>query len=130
MSAERRLLESYKEWRRLAETEGEAIRVHNWPMVADCQKALQLLQPIISRHTQEVLEQNGLERSQSLAAQEHYGELLAELIQIEARNKALLHSAWQAAQIQAGQLKQAAQMLRRVRRFYAPSSPGAWTSVS
>jgi hypothetical protein len=49
MSADRDLQNSYREWRRLAEAEGEAIRAGNWMLVFDCQNVLRQLQPRIVR---------------------------------------------------------------------------------
>ena len=49
MNATDDLTAAYQEWRRLAEAEGEAIRVCDWGLVSACQKALQLLQGRITR---------------------------------------------------------------------------------
>jgi hypothetical protein len=130
MSAEHELNQAYREWRRLAETEGEAIRAGNWVLVADCQKALQQLQPRIQLHTREA--QNewtrlGLDRT---AKDEHFRAMISELIQIESRNHELLRNMEQIARAQIGQLEQAGRMLRRVQQFYAPSRPAGWTSYS
>jgi hypothetical protein len=132
MSAEQQLHEAYKEWRRLSETEGEAIRTRNWLLVADCQKALQQLQPLIFRHTgaaQEEWTRLGLDRA---ARENQLRTLVTELIEIESRNRELLQRMQQEAQAQVGQLERASHTLRQVQRFYAPpaSQPAAWTSFS
>jgi ElaB/YqjD/DUF883 family membrane-anchored ribosome-binding protein len=130
MSADSQLQDAYKEWRRLAETEGEAIRTRNWLLVADCQKALQQLQPRILHHTQEAQEQwarVGLDRA---AKEKNVRAVVAKLIEIESRNNELLDAAKREAQAQLGQLEKAGRMLRQVQRFYAPSRPPAWTSFS
>src|SRR5471032_979263 len=51
MNAEAAMLEDFQEWRRLAETEGEAIRRGDWKLLADCQNGLRELQGRILVHT-------------------------------------------------------------------------------
>jgi len=51
MSAGHELQNAYQEWRRIAEAEGEAMRQRNWPAVAECQNALEKLQPRIVQIT-------------------------------------------------------------------------------
>ena len=48
MSAESDLREAYREWRRLAQAEGQAIRAANWSLLSACQKALALLREHIT----------------------------------------------------------------------------------
>jgi hypothetical protein len=119
-----------KDWRRLAETEGEAIRNRNWPLVTDCQNALQQLQPQIIRciqYTQE--EWICLGQDRAVKEKSHHAVVLA-LIEIESHNHELLEEARQAAQARLGQLAQASHTLRRRQRSYAPARPTAWTSFS
>ena len=124
------LQEAYKEWRRLAETEGEAIRSGNWPMVEACQKALQQLQPVILRHTQAVQSEWKRSRVNRPEKENQVREAIADLIRLESRNNALLQSVRQAARAQIERLEQTGRVLRQVQRFYAPSRPAAWTSFS
>jgi hypothetical protein len=130
MSADHELHSDYKEWRRLAETEGEAIRTRNWRLVADCQKALQQLQGQITGHILEARKewaQLGLDRVQK---ESNFCTLIVGLIEIESRNHALLRATQQDAKSRLGQLEQAGRMLRRVQSSYAPARPAAWTSLS
>ena len=130
MSADSQLRDAYKEWRRLAETEGEAIRSGNWLLVADCQNALQQLQPQILDHMQDAQEEwsrLGLDRA---AKEKSFRAIVAELIEIERRNNASLDAARQASLAQFAQLEQAGRTLRQVQRSYAPPPSSAWTSFS
>jgi ElaB/YqjD/DUF883 family membrane-anchored ribosome-binding protein len=130
MSADHQLQEAYKEWRRLAETEGEAIRTRNWSLVADCQKALQRLQPAILRHTQDAQQEWKSLGLDGASKDEQFRSVIAELIQIESHNNALLQDLQQVAQRQLSQLDRASQTLRQVQRIYAPARPTVWSSFS
>jgi hypothetical protein len=130
MSAVHKLQDAYTEWRRLAETEGEAIRTRNWPLVADCQKALQQLQPQISHYLQDA-QQEGTRLGLDCAAKEKsLRAVVAELIEIEQRSNTRLEVMRRDAQARLGQLEQAGRTLRQVQRSYAPAHPTAWTSLS
>jgi hypothetical protein len=130
MSADDQLEAAYKEWRRLADAEGEAIRTRNWLLADDCQKALRRLQPLIIHYTQEA--QNEWKRLgvDPTARENSFRSLITELIQIESQNSVLLEAVRQAARAQLGHLEQAGRTLRQVQRLYAPSPPAAWTSFS
>jgi hypothetical protein len=130
MSADHQLQAAYKEWRRLAETEGDAIRSSNWLLVADCQNALQQLQPQIIHHIQDAQEEwsrLGMDRA---TREDVFRGMVAELIEVERRNNASLNSVRQAALAQFSQLEQASHNLRQVQRSYAPAPPAAWSSFS
>ena len=130
MSADYQLQEAYQEWRRVAEAEGEAIRTRNWVLVADCQEALQQLQPVILHQTQQAHAEWKRLGQDRAAKEDTVRVLVSELIAIESRNNALLKDMQQAAQAHMGQLGQAGRMLRQVKRLYAPSHPAVWTSFS
>ncbi len=130
MIADHELLGDCQEWRRLAETEGEAIRTRDWALVTDCQQALERLQPQMSRHIQKAREewkQLGLDSAEK---ERVVHALVIELIEIESRNQTLLNSLQQDAQSRLHQLRQASRTLRRVQSSYAQARPGAWTSLS
>ena len=105
-----------REWQRLAETEGDAIRNSDWKLLADCQKAIKQLQPRIEQII-------GARPFQSAAASEPPPRhpLVANLIELERRNQELLAERRHSARLQLDQLDQTTQQLRRVRRSYAPS---------
>jgi hypothetical protein len=130
MSAENQLQDAYREWRRLAETEGDAIRNRNWPLVSDCQNALQQLQPQIVRHTQQAQAEWTRLGAGRAGKEKSFRAMVLELIEIESRNKELLDQVRQVAQTRLGQLSQASHTLRQVQRSYAPAQPTAWTSFS
>jgi hypothetical protein len=130
MSADNRLQDAYKEWRRLVETEGEAIRSGNWLLVADCQTALQRLQPQILAHIQDAQEEwarLGLDRA---AREQGFRSVVTELIEIERRNNASLNAVRETALAQFAQLEQNGRTLRQVQRSYAPAPSSAWSSLS
>jgi hypothetical protein len=130
MTVDRELLSDCQEWRRLAETEGEAIRTCNWALATDCQQALERLQPQMSQHFQNAREEwkrlglDSAEKDRVVRA------LIAELIEIESRNKTLLNRLQQDAQSRLHQLQQASRTLRRVQSSYAQARPVPWTSLS
>jgi hypothetical protein len=130
MSAENQLQDAYREWRRLAETEGDAIRNRNWPLVSDCQNALEQLQPQIVRFTQQAQEEWTRLGADRAGQEKSFRAMVAELIEIESRNKELLDQVRHEAQSRFGQLSQASHTLRQVQRSYAPAQPTAWTSFS
>ena len=130
MSADTQLQDAYQEWRRVAEAEGEAIRNNNWPLVHDCQAALQQLQPRIIRCTEEAQHewtQLGLDRT---TKEKDLRSVVTGLIELEWRNNALLNVLHQTAKSEMGELEQAGQNLRRVQRSYAPARPAVWSSFS
>lgn len=130
MNAERDLLEAYREWRRLAEAEGEAIRTGNWGLCAACQKALQHLRERISSLMPSVREewsQSGCDRA---ARQQSLDATLRELIHLQQRNKTLLQAVREATREKLNQLGEARVRLKLLRRSYAMKAGGAWSSFS
>jgi hypothetical protein len=130
MNADAQLRDAYAEWRRLAETEGEAIRARDWQLLLDCQHALQQLQPRIIRYTDDAQHEwtrLGVDRSDR---EQGLRLVISELIELEWRNDALLNVVAQTARAEMNELEQASQNLRRVQRSYAPARPAAWTSFS
>lgn len=117
MNPEHALRDSYREWQRLAEIEGDAIRSRNWSLVADCQNALRELQPKILRQTE-------------AAPRNACRDLVAELLELEQRNQELLEQCRQAASTQRTQLEHTRANLRRIQRSYAPAPRAAWVSFS
>jgi len=130
MNAYHDLQHSYREWQRLAEAEGEAIRAGNWMLVFDCQNALRQLQPRIVRQTEAARgewAQLGLDAS---AKEFELDEIIHSLIEIESRNNSLINARRCLAEAELAKLEQASLTLRRIQRSYAPASSAAWSSFS
>lgn len=130
MTASEELQSAYQEWRRLARAEGEAIRDGNWPLVAEYQDAMQKLQPRIIHCAKAAREEWARLGPIGASKEKDAQALLAELIEIERRNNALLNSVRHSSQAQLGELQQAEHTLRQVQRSYAPAPPSVWTSFS
>jgi tRNA isopentenyl-2-thiomethyl-A-37 hydroxylase MiaE len=130
MSAYHDLQNSYQEWRRLAEAEGEAIRAGNWMLVFDCQNVLRQLQPRIVRQSEaarrewSVLGLDFEEKENDLNAMVHA------LIALEHRNHSLIDARQRLAREELAKLEQASLTLRQIQRSYTPAIPSDWTSFS
>jgi hypothetical protein len=130
MNADRDLQDSYREWRRLAEAEGEAIRARNWMLVFDCQNALRRLQPRIIHQT-EAAHQEWIARGLDPEVMENnLKATIHPLIELECRNISLIDARKKLAQEELTKLEQASLTLRRVHRSYVPPSSSRWTSFS
>ena len=121
MNAERELLHAYREWRRLAEAESQAIHSRNWTLLADCQHAIQDFQKHVSRLTLEARDEwkrageNRAEKENNIQA------LVGELIAITRQNHSLLQAARTTAQSRLSELGVADCNLKRLHRSYAHS---------
>jgi hypothetical protein len=129
MTADGELHCAYVEWRRLAEAEGEAIRADNWGFVAECQRALTHLRPIIDRLTNAARQEPASPGSGSLTGQTHYRAIVLELMELERRNLTWLQQRREKLSAQIEQLSRAGRNLRGIQRSYAPLGPSAWTSI-
>ena len=126
MNADRALQETYREWRRLSEAEGEAIRAGNWMLVFDCQNALRRLQPLIIRRTGEA-RQEWVENGWNCQDKEsELGAVVKSLIELERRNYFLLETRRRVAENELAKLEQASLALRRIQRSYAPAHSASW----
>jgi len=130
MNAERQLTEAYKEWRHLAEVEGEAIVARNWLLVAASQKALQHLQERISRLSPIARQEWSNAAGDRTVRQQALDAMIQELIGLERRNQTLLNALCEAARVKLGQLGQAGRSLQQIRRSYGSSQAAAWVSFS
>lgn len=130
MSPDQQLSSDCREWRRLAETEGEAIRTQNWNLVAECQKARQQLQPQLASHIRLVRETWPQQVSQRAESETALRAIISGLIEIETQNKTLLTSLQQKAGASLLQLNRARHTLRRVQSSYAQPQNAVWTSLS
>ena len=120
MSANRDLQNSYREWRRLAEAEGEAIRAGNWMLVFDCQNVLRQLQPRIVRQTEAAHREWVNLGLDSEVMENNLNAVIHSLIELECRNSSLIDARQHLAQEELAKLEQASLTLRRIRRSYLP----------
>jgi hypothetical protein len=130
MIAERKLSEVYQEWRRLAETEGEAIGTRNWSLVAACQQAIQHLQEQISRISPAARKEWAKSGSDGTAKVASLKATIHELIQIEQRNQNLLGAMKTTMRTKLDQLDQAGWNLKKIQRSYGGERVAAWSSFS
>lgn len=118
LKAEQDLLQACREWQRLAEAEGEAIRTGNWGLCSACQLALQHLRDRITTLLPLVREEWSRAVSGQANGRQTFSDTLLHLAEIEQKNNTLLHSARNAAQIKMQQLNQAKIKLKQLRRAY------------
>jgi hypothetical protein len=130
LNTEHDLLEACREWRRLAEAEGEAIRTGNWGLCAACQKSLQQLRERMSALMPAVRagwRQSGSNRPARMQA---FDDTLHQLIQLERRNHTLLQAVRAATHDKLQQLNQAKIKLKQLRRSYGFTRETALNSYS
>lgn len=120
----------YQEWLRLAEAKSEAIRSANWPLMTDCQKAVDELQPRILRLSRETRDEWAKDGPSQPPREIALRGLITEVFQLESRNNDLLQKLRLDAGERLAQLERAGRLLRQVQRLYAPSRPAAWSSFS
>jgi hypothetical protein len=130
MSADRDLQNSYREWRRLAEAEGEAIRAGNWMLVFDCQNVLRQLQPRIVRQTEAAHREWVNLGLDSEVMENNLNAVIHSLIELECRNRSLIDARQRLAREELAKLEQASLTLRRIQRSYLPPNSARWISFS
>jgi hypothetical protein len=130
VNIENELQNAYREWRRLAEAEGEAIRAGAWGFVRDCQEALRRLQsrlnPLVetARLRWDQLGPDGAPGREALRG------VVAQLIDLERRNQARLQLHRRMLSDRRERLDQASRNLRQVQKSYARALPPKWSSLS
>ncbi len=129
MSAKDRLFDTYAEWRRWTEEEGDAIRQSDWPKVHSCQRAKLELQPRIMKFTDDA-------RTETVGTGTRWEDIekdlrreVASLIQLETRNGQVLDTVRRLAQAEQAELERSRRQLQRV-RSYAPVRTSVWSSYS
>ena len=130
MNAERDLAEAYQEWRRLAETEGEAIGACDWSLVSACQTALQQLQERISRLSASVRDEWSKSGGDRPRREKALNTTIQELIKLERRNRTLLDAIQETTRTRLDQLKQASRNLKQIHHSYGSVQPAAWAALS
>jgi len=130
MNAETALAEAYQEWRRLAETEGDAIRTGNWGLLAASQRALEHLRERITSLTVDT-KQEWVRFGADISAKERkFREVIAELLQLERQNSTLLTAVRESVKSRLDVLEQTGRNLRKIHRSYVPQRQAVWTSFS
>jgi flagellar biosynthesis regulator FlaF len=130
MNAETALTEAYQEWRRLAETEGDAIRSCNWGLLAASQRALEHLRDRITALTV-TAKKEWVQFGADITSRENkFRAIIADLMQLERQNSTLLTAIRQGVKTQLDKLDQSGRNLKRVHRSYAPARSPVWTSFS
>jgi len=130
MSAENDLREAYREWRRLAQAEGEAIRAANWSLLSACQKALSLLREQITSLLPKVQQEWTEAQVDKAARQEEINQIIRGLIEIARRNQILLRGLREAARAKLETLSETGKNLKQLRRSYGQTSLSTWQSFS
>lgn len=129
MNLEGDLAQAYKEWRRLAEAEGKAIRAGDWRFVADCQNALSQLQPIIDGLVRQAGQGSSRTESGTASPQASRATVL-ELIELQRRNLASLEERRRRLSAHIEELSRTSRNLRSIQRSYASAARAGWTSYS
>ncbi len=112
----------YRQWRRLTESESQAIRANAWAQVEAVQSAKARLQPRIAEVSAAL---------EPVAHEQRFYPVVEELIQLEQGNRELIQAQRQIAQLQKEQLDQSSRNLRQLHRSYAPTIARAhWQSYS
>lgn len=119
MNAERELFRAYFEWRRLARAETAAIQSHNWPLLADCQHAIQDFQALVSRLTLETRDEWKCLGADLVLKEKTFQTLVAELVGITRHNHVLLQAASTGAKSRLAELGAAGRNLKQLHRSYA-----------
>jgi hypothetical protein len=117
LKAGRDLLEACREWRRLAEAEGEAIRTGNWGLCAAAQKALQHLRERMTA-LMPAARAEWKAAADRAARMQAFDDNLRQLIILERRNQTLLQSVRAAAHEKIQQLNHAKIKLKQLRHAY------------
>ena len=118
LNAERELFVACREWRRLAEAEGQAIRTRNWEFCAACQKSLQQLRDHMSALMPAVRDEWRQAGDDRPARMQAFDDTLHQLIELERRNHTLVATLRAAAHAKIQQLNQTRLKLKLLRQAY------------
>jgi len=117
VNTERDLFEACREWRRLAEAEGEAIRTGNWGLCAACQKSLQHLRERMSALLPAVRAE-WRQAQDRTARMQAFDDTVYQLLKLERRNHTLVQAVRAATHNKLQQINQTKIKLRRLRQAY------------
>ncbi len=130
LNAERELFGACREWRRLAEAEGEAIRTGNWELCAACQKSLQQLRDRMSALMPAVRAEWRQAGADRVARMQAFDDTIHQLITLERRNHTRVKALRAAAHAKIQQLNQTRIKLKQLRQAYGFARRPAVTSFS
>ncbi|HEX4343480.1 MAG TPA: hypothetical protein VH255_08820 [Verrucomicrobiae bacterium] len=130
MNAESALVEAYQEWRRLAETEGNAIRTRDWGLLAASQRALQHLRERITTLTVAAKSEWAQFGADIVAKERTFRAMITELVQLEQQNCTLLSAIRQGVKAHLNKLSETGRNLRRIKRSYSQPRSAVWNSFS
>jgi len=111
----------YEQWRRLTQSEGQAIEAASWTQVEQYQAAKARLQPRITEVSQ---------RLEAPAHARQFRAVVEGLMELERRNSALLQRQRRAAEQHQQELDRTSRNLRQIHKSYLPSARSHWQSYS
>ena len=130
MSACATLLESYQQWRKWTEAEGEAILANDWPQVKRCQAAKADLQPRILQETEAAQAECARDGIDRRAFDKQVRSRVNELIYLETRNGEFLAEQRNLAEAEYVALQRSRKNIGRIQKRYTPDASAAWESYS
>lgn len=130
MNAERKLIEAYQEWHRLAESVGRGIDQDDWSRVSVNQRAIRRLQDRVSRLAPAVRAERAQSRARQPGAQDPLRTTLEDLIALTRHHQALLARKKQDVRLKLDQTGRAVGNLRQIRRSYVSPCPALHTSFA
>jgi predicted nucleic acid-binding Zn-ribbon protein len=130
MTPREELNEIFLEWHTLSEAEHEAIKAFDWTRLADHQQQKAGLQGRIRSIEHRINTASADPTAAAAMHQNHFRDILEELVRLETENRGQLEAHLAASQHQRNELRQTSQNLRRLHRAYVADSDGAWHSYS
>lgn len=127
-SSEAEIASSLVDWRNLSIEEGSGISRQDWPAVARCQNAKEVLAKKLFHHGASWDEQHGCRAEGSW--RERFARELRSLFELERRNDACLRATRSAAAAEFEQLQSTDRNLRAVRNSYSRAPENSWQSYS
>jgi hypothetical protein len=110
----------YEQWRRLTQSEGQAIETGAWTQLEQYQAAKTRLQPRMAEVSQRL----------SAAHAPSFRAVVEELMELERRNSALLQRQRHAAEQHQQELDRTSRNLRQIHKSYLPPTRAHWQSYS
>lgn len=119
----------YREWKRLTEREGAAIRQASWPLVHKIQQQKRALQAEII-HLTEQIQSEFRSKSDHQTFDTQLRTIVNELILLETQNNATLQSSIAAAEEQKRAYESTSSRLRQLHNRYVPSRAATWQNLT
>jgi hypothetical protein len=121
ISSTKELQDLFREWRRLAEAEGDAIRTGNWSLAGDCQRALAKLRSGLDRLRRPADASSQGQTEDPGICSDYLRHEFNCLIQIERQNLATLEVRRAKLSDLLAQADKSRRILRQLRSSYSPS---------